>query len=565
MDSKDKKITTSRAINLLLTLCPVFDAETARNKEILLNLLAEREIRAPHLLKKYHASLCYLRAFPDNRAIYQDACNALEVFGGRTRELDSHLLDQLEDSGIVETRVCYPFSYASLVWLTPHFGDALNIDWENSDPSENIATLVPLLTNTAEQAALDDGLLSVEEYLQHSGRDEADLLVHMCQHQHPENDKLVEHMYDSCDVQLTWELKEGWASRTHNYLKVPRIYYRRNGMRKLDGPAKAEIARPMRTTHLSATQGATLLDIANAALLVRSREVYHFQHASPDAIYLASAGEGVQIAFLGAVPGKRFSLDVSFGYMVFSNGIPLAYGGVSPLFSQGNTGLNVLDEYRKGESAYLYTQVLRMAHSLFGCKRFIVNPYQFGADNTDALQSGAFWFYYRLGFRPVAEAVARLAKKEFEKLGKDRSYRPSLKVLKRLVSCDIHLVLPEAERIPVFEEDWLSMVALGATGLIARQDKHHQKAIKQITSDIVAKLGIKDLASWTKTEREQLRRLAPVCGLIEDLDNWPSRDKNTLTALIRAKGGLSERRYAQAMSRHSRFFSSLMKYCRGQK
>ena len=139
-----------------------------------------------------------------------------------------------------------------------------------------------------------------------------------------------------------------------------------------------------------------------------------------------------------------------------------------------------------------------------------------------------------------------------------------MKILKRLVSCDIHLVLPEAEVTPVFEEDWLSTVALGATRLIAGQDKYHQKAVKQITSNVVARLGIKDLSSWSKTEKEQLRRLAPVCGLIPDLGEWPRREKNALAALIRAKGRPSERSYAQAMSRHTRFFSSLIDYCREQ-
>ena len=33
--------------------------------------------------------------------------------------------------------------------------------------------------------------------------------------------------------------------------------------------------------------------------------------------------------------------------------------------------------------------------------RFVVEPSQFGGTNKEGLLSGAFWFYYRLGFRPI--------------------------------------------------------------------------------------------------------------------------------------------------------------------
>jgi hypothetical protein len=318
----------------------------------------------------------------------------------------------------------------------------------------------------------------------------------------------------------------------------------------------------MAVTHLSPREGAKLLDATKAALLVRSREVYHFQYGSAYAVYLASAGRGVQIAFFGALPERRFNLDVSFGYMVFANGMPVAYGGISPLFNQGNTGLNVLDEYRRGESAFLYSQVLRMGHSLFGCRRFIVNPYQFGEDNAEALRSGAFWFYYRLGFRPVDEHVRTLAEREFTRLATRRSRRSPLALLKQLASCDMHLQLPGGGKKVVFEERWLSTLALGAAELIARQGLHHHHAVSAIARDIAARLNIRNTGSWSAGEREQLRRLAPVFGLIPELDRWSPGEKRALVAIIRAKAAPSERHYARLMARHSRLQAGLRRYCR---
>ncbi|MFO1316643.1 MAG: hypothetical protein U1F58_13655 [Burkholderiales bacterium] len=54
-------------------------------------------------------------------------------------------------------------------------------------------------------------------------------------------------------------------------------------------------------------------------------------------------------------------------------------------------------------------RILRAFHTLYGSGRFVVNPYQFGAGNAEAIASGAFWFYYRLGFRPAHALTRALA------------------------------------------------------------------------------------------------------------------------------------------------------------
>ena len=42
-------------------------------------------------------------------------------------------------------------------------------------------------------------------------------------------------------------------------------------------------------------------------------------------------------------------------------------------------------------------------------QKFVVKPYQFGKGNPEGLKSGAFWFYYRLGFRPVRDDIREQA------------------------------------------------------------------------------------------------------------------------------------------------------------
>ncbi len=54
---------------------------------------------------------------------------------------------------------------------------------------------------------------------------------------------------------------------------------------------------------------------------------------------------------------------------------------------------------------------------------FSVYPYQIGQNNDEALDSGAFWFYRKLGFRSGDPALEALARKEEQKIANDPSHR----------------------------------------------------------------------------------------------------------------------------------------------
>ena len=50
----------------------------------------------------------------------------------------------------------------------------------------------------------------------------------------------------------------------------------------------------------------------------------------------------------------------------------------------------------------------RRCATLFGSDTFAIYPYQLGHENDEGLQSGAWWFYYKLGFRPREPSIAPL-------------------------------------------------------------------------------------------------------------------------------------------------------------
>ncbi|MBK7965160.1 MAG: hypothetical protein IPK10_07600 [Bacteroidetes bacterium] len=96
--------------------------------------------------------------------------------------------------------------------------------------------------------------------------------------------------------------------------------------------------------------------------------------------------------------------------------MPYAYGGTWLLGSMAKIGLNIFPSYRGGESTWFFAQLMRVYSQEFNPDYFIAEPYQVGRGNPEGIASGAFWFYYKLGYRPLSKLHQTLATKEFAKL-----------------------------------------------------------------------------------------------------------------------------------------------------
>jgi len=127
--------------------------------------------------------------------------------------------------------------------------------------------------------------------------------------------------------------------------------------------------------------------------------------------------------------------------VVFKNGLPVAYAGSWILFDSGRIGLNVFPAYRGGESQYIFDQVLKLHREVYQLNRFSVDPYQVGKENSDAIQSGAFWIYYRAGFRPIGKEQKQLAEAEALKIKSIKGYRSPAPVLKKLADSRLEMLL----------------------------------------------------------------------------------------------------------------------------
>src|SRR5947199_395362 len=180
-------------------------------------------------------------------------------------------------------------------------------------------------------------------------------------------------------------------------------------------------------------------------------------------LQLVDAERGVRLVFVGILPGFRLPLEGYYAFLALKNGIPVAYGGGWELFGTLDFAVNVFAAFRQGESAFVATELLRAYRRIFGMRTVVVDRYQLGHESAEALRSGSFYFYHRLGFRPRDPVVLGVLAAEQSKITADRSYRSPIPVLTRLAGAEVYLTLPGGHPEPDKR-----LRATDVSGLVAR-------------------------------------------------------------------------------------------------
>ena len=164
------------------------------------------------------------------------------------------------------------------------------------------------------------------------------------------------------------------------------------------------------------SQGKQLVRKVSEVLSVRFRELFPLTNANPAEVYLCEPGRGLQMYIYGSLPEARLPLEANFGAMFTRNGLPVGYGVGVVLFDRVEIAVNVFPAFRSGESAFLIEQFFRVFYHHFGSRLFLVQRGQMGYGDDEPLKSGAFWFYYKLGFRALDAGVRDLAEQEHQKI-----------------------------------------------------------------------------------------------------------------------------------------------------
>jgi hypothetical protein len=291
-----------------------------------------------------------------------------------------------------------------------------------------------------------------------------------------------------------------------------------------------------------------------ASLAFLYRETDPVTYADEDELVCFDMGRGLQIALIGMEPGHRLTLESYIGFMAFKNGVPVSYGGGWLFGHQCKIGVNILPAFRKGESAWLFCQVMRAYAHYGGARMFIVKPYQFGKGNPEGITSGAFWFYYKLGFRPVIETIKQQAAKEWEKIVADKKYRTSTAQLKHFATGN--LAWNAFDNPLPFNDTGLLSKAITAQ-INKRFSGSREKAIWQGLSSMRKELGLSKTILQPNIQK-LIESWAIFTLMIPGLYSWPMKQKKQLVRLMEAKWSGAEIDYVHLLQQHSLLWKALL-------
>ena len=541
-----------------------FTEETRTEKEVLLSLLSRTQIDEPQQLIDYHEALLFIRAYPADREILRLASAECDRFIARVRRLrkrdpDGALL--LDDTGITGTTMHYEYDYAAVVWLLQWFGDDLDIDWEELESTDKLDILLTLIAEWCENDGLDLADLTTDEWLAlrmgDPSRSSLRWIVERIEAMRAPH-SVRRTLYDAMNLPVIWELGDTPVSTIHGRMGRSEPYFHDEPLlRKMPAFLDA-IREPLPpASPVPSNRARHLIKLLRCVLAVRHRSLYPIEYASSDDVLVADCGRGYTLVLYGVQQRHRLTLESDYAALIVKNGYVIGYGVGAILFDQVEIAVNIFASWRGGEAAFIFSQFIRFFHNQFGCTRFKIERYQVGYENDEGLQSGSFWFYYNLGFRPIDRKVAALAGREAKKIGKDRSYRTPIATLEELAVSDQYLMLdgPSTGISPDFP---LVDLSVSATRKIGQDfDGDATKAIASCTKKAAAALGCRGWTKWPTWEREWLRRLSLIIVQIPRLDRWPAREKKDLVEIIRAKGRPGETRFVHLCREHKRFRKAL--------
>jgi hypothetical protein len=545
----------------LAAVASQFSPEARAEKRRLLAALEAAPIGEPAALIRLHETLCFLQAYPDDREILGRVDGLLRSVPTRVRALGPRGRVRLHDTGIAGSTVEYPFGLPLSRWLAARLGPHADIAWSAVPDAEKVADALDLLVTPSESDAFSEGGFTVRRWLEvaRAGRRLTDLQVLVEAFDRvPLDAGLRDWLYESLGLPVRARLDPPEVSRTLARRPVERPVFQRVALRRAGVDVVREAMRPLPSPRrASSALAVELIETARVAMVTRSRELHAFSYPNGEDVLVGEVGRGLRVVLIGLQPEFRLPFEGYYAFLVIRNGVPVGYGGGWCLFETLEFGFNVFESFRQGESAWILGQVLRAYRHVFGMRTVVVDPYQLGAGNPEALRSGAFYFYQHLGFQPRTETVRRVLKEELVKIAGDRRYRSPLPVLRRLAREEACLTLPGGSREPERRLRARDLAALVTRDVARRHAGDREAATREAVGRVARALGVGRLAGWTEAERRAFRQWALVVALVPDLDRWSPRSRARLVRVIRAKGGRGEGPYVRRLLGHAPLLRAL--------
>jgi hypothetical protein len=535
-----------------------FGPGEATRVEKLLDALSRHRFPDAKSLIRLHEALLFLRAFPQGPGVVRRTERLLTNFHRRVDELrasggDMKAFEPMEVSGIAGTTMEDTLSFDVVRWLARHIPRNVEIEWDDYDEDRALAATWPRFLPLLEEDGYVEANIPWVRWLRAAkdgARDLEWLIGQFEQLSLPEGERAE--LYESLRLPVRWKLENLRFSRTRNWQQARPIYYHREPLiirnhvlleRELaqSGPALKK---------LSLRQGRTVMDTIREVMAVRYRELYGTTLGDPSSVVRAEVGRGVVIYLWGLPAERRLPLRTYIAGFTLKNGVPINYIEAIGLCEWIEVGFNTFYTFRNGETAWIYAQGLRCLCRHMGTRCISVYPYQLGQKNDEAIESGAFWFYRKLGFRPGRGELLELTQREERRIAADPTYKTPARVLRRLAEGHVFYELPGSEA-GAWDRFSTRNIGLRVNRRMAEEFGANEAIRRVSVAEVSWALGVQ-ATRWSPAEQQAFENWALVLALVPDLGRWTPREKRDLVQIIRAKAGRDEMNYLRLTQGHTR-------------
>ncbi len=470
--------------------------------------------------------------------------------------------DPLEVSGIAATTMQDALGLDLARWLLRRMPGKVEIAWDDWDEERALGAILPRFIPLLEEDALAEANIPWRKWLEtaQGGRSKSPSWLIQQFSDLAFSDVEKSRLYDSLRTPLRWRLENSRISRTRNW-KPARTAFFHDGplLTRKDVSLAQELSRrPPEFTRLSRAQGESVMDMIREVMLVRYRELYGTTLGDPRSVVRADVGRGVSIYLWNLPAARRLPLRAYVAGLTLKNGVPINYIEGIGLFEWLELGFNTFYTFRGGEVAWIFAQVLRCLCHLTGATCISMYPYQLGHNNEEAIESGAFWFYRKLGFRPGRADLLGLVQREEARIAGDPNYKTSPRTLRRLAEGHAFYELTGSAA-----GDWDQFstrnIGLRVNRRMAAGFGGKMQPFRQASAQALAQTLHTRLPHENDPSCGSFHDFAMIGALIPELPSWSAAEKKGLREIIRAKSSAGEMLYLHLLQRHQRLRGELLK------